>query len=1008
MRIMRKTVKLALKIILSLILGSTLALGILAWRLHQAPISLNFLIPHFQKALTEFSFSNATLEWRDIYSAPILHFEDLNLQKDPFKIHTTKASIKLDILKLVTGNIAIKNLMLDSPSIEMTIDPLSSAKSSSPESSSLNVFTSRDMEKTLKEVDKNLHTLHNKLKHITLQDATFIITEKKAEESPSLLVCFSHLSANMGLKKSACSLTASGDMMHQTEIIPFTIEALYEPGNVSFSFSFSPLSLSLLESSYTPANPMFANLTIPLSGNIHGSLKKDKNRYEGLIDVQSNFHISNPSEEPLKVPLSLNMKASWQDKGLMLDSSAQISPFPVASLPSLWPQSLGVAARNWVLTNIKGGQASRGDIQLKGFLSEEKSFVLSDLKGHVTIENADVTYMDQMPKITKATAAATFDAEKFHIEILKGQTRNLKIQKGTVILAGLDKPDQTADIHLTIASPLGDALWLLSRPPLNYTQQYHISSDNASGRVAIDLRLLFPLETKVKISDLKAFVSASLLDCGFALTLGNPSSFISHGNFMFSLSPHKMVLEGKGLLNGDAFSINGHEIMTDGQEYKTKFTIQSPHINVERLFPLGLDFLKEKISGFIGLNLTYTKQEDGKSDLKATADLSNALLSIPEFQWKQTLLSPGKAKAFISFLNGDISGISDLKIQNQSFFFKGDFAFHKGSLVGIDIPALKLEGMDLEAQLYKKNNIWNVSLKGNVLNLKPWLDKISDSSDIEGSAFKGNASFNTVLLDKSVALRNVKASFTKHPDEWESIDVKADFHKQDTLILKYRPLEGRKELLFGTSNLGLLLKGLDLTDSLKGGEAKILASKPYSPQNAPLAGSLFLKNLRITHAPVLAQLLTVTSFQGMVNTLRGKGIIFEEGEIPFKLKEDVLFLKRALIYNGSLGLTGEGFIHLKNKKIGINGAVIPAFMINNMFGRIPLLGPLLTGGDRNRGVISVSYSIAGDLKNPKVSTNPLSAFAPGVMKDIFRVKPKEASKEAERQALKEQAIKKSN
>ena len=50
--------------------------------------------------------------------------------------------------------------------------------------------------------------------------------------------------------------------------------------------------------------------------------------------------------------------------------------------------------------------------------------------------------------------------------------------------------------------------------------------------------------------------------------------------------------------------------------------------------------------------------------------------------------------------------------------------------------------------------------------------------------------------------------------------------------------------------------------------------------------------------------------------------------------------------------------------------------------KIPILGRLLVGRE-GEGLFAVTYTMKGDLKDPRVVVNPLSALAPGFLRRMF-------------------------
>ena len=61
---------------------------------------------------------------------------------------------------------------------------------------------------------------------------------------------------------------------------------------------------------------------------------------------------------------------------------------------------------------------------------------------------------------------------------------------------------------------------------------------------------------------------------------------------------------------------------------------------------------------------------------------------------------------------------------------------------------------------------------------------------------------------------------------------------------------------------------------------------------------------------------------------------------------------------------------------------VPAYALNNLFGKLPLLGPILGGGS-DGGLVGVTFAIDGPWSSPVMRVNPLSAVAPGFLRKIF-------------------------
>ena len=119
----------------------------------------------------------------------------------------------------------------------------------------------------------------------------------------------------------------------------------------------------------------------------------------------------------------------------------------------------------------------------------------------------------------------------------------------------------------------------------------------------------------------------------------------------------------------------------------------------------------------------------------------------------------------------------------------------------------------------------------------------------------------------------------------------------------------------------------------------------------------------------------------MVDLLTGEGMTFSHFDAPFKYKDKVLYIDKARSYGNVLGISFSGEYNMKSKAINIDGTIVPAYGLNTMIGKIPLLGNLLAGKDGT--VFAANYSISGTSDVPDVSINPLSALSPNSLKEAI-------------------------
>jgi hypothetical protein len=161
-----------------------------------------------------------------------------------------------------------------------------------------------------------------------------------------------------------------------------------------------------------------------------------------------------------------------------------------------------------------------------------------------------------------------------------------------------------------------------------------------------------------------------------------------------------------------------------------------------------------------------------------------------------------------------------------------------------------------------------------------------------------------------------------------------------------------------------------------------------------LKGKAEIKQFKLVQAPVLARLLSVASLTGIMDELRGGGISFKTMRVPFSYGKSVISIKDGEMFGSSLGLTADGTYNFASSTMHFDGTLIPAYSINSVLNSIPLLGAVLSGGEKGGGIFAATYSYYGDVATAQPSVNPLAALAPGFLRHIFDIFKPSAPQEA--------------
>ena len=149
---------------------------------------------------------------------------------------------------------------------------------------------------------------------------------------------------------------------------------------------------------------------------------------------------------------------------------------------------------------------------------------------------------------------------------------------------------------------------------------------------------------------------------------------------------------------------------------------------------------------------------------------------------------------------------------------------------------------------------------------------------------------------------------------------------------------------------------------------------------------------------MLTRILSIMALTGIVDALTGDGLNFATLDVPFVMHEGEVQITDAKATGTSIGFTTSGTIYTHADVLNIEGTVVPAYALNSLLGKIPLLGNILTGNEDGGGVFAANFAISGPIEDPKTTVNPLSALTPGILRNLFG-----AFKGEERQPLLQQA-----
>ncbi len=225
-----------------------------------------------------------------------------------------------------------------------------------------------------------------------------------------------------------------------------------------------------------------------------------------------------------------------------------------------------------------------------------------------------------------------------------------------------------------------------------------------------------------------------------------------------------------------------------------------------------------------------------------------------------------------------------------------------------------------------------------------------------------------------------------------ALTLETDAHGLEELHLALGLPDGESMELRGARNedgLELVLTGTDarsvadafgLGVGADGGKVRIEAVR----QDDRITGTVRVGEFQMVDAPVFLQLLQTVTVIGVLEQIAGGGgVAFSRFDAEFTLADGVLDIRNGVAQGLTLGVTVEGAIDTRSQVLHLRGALLPAYALNQLLSRVPVIDRIVTGAD-STGVFVADYAVTGPAADPDVTVSPLQFLVPGILRDVLR------------------------
>ena len=679
-------------------------------------------------------------------------------------------------------------------------------------------------------------------------------------------------------------------------------------------------------------------------------------------------------------------------------------PMPASAVKRLWPFFLAGSVRNWVVENIAAGQVDSLSMTI-----DVPSGVLATLGPHDPLPDRSLALdIGLSDTVLRGSAKMPWIEGAKGRVVASGHKVDVTIERATIPGPEADGPLAVSDILFTVAD-------LTPRyPKARVTLKSDGSLRRALTLVGSGSFGANPLPTELDVTKVTGRVNADVtVDVELAHPDGqSPPPVVratadmrdvkiagifagrnfEKGTLRLKVGDDPQILTGKGSVGGAETAVAITEQPGPaGSPPRRKLAVKLT-ADAADLTRLGLD-VPGSVSGAVPLAADI-QLDDPKAPIAVSADLAGVGVDgvVPGFT--KAAGRPGKLGFVIE--RGDRTVIRDFSLESGERSVRGTIEFSpKGELVTASFPIFRPgPGDDARVEIDKgKAGVTKIAVQGASLDLKPLLDKVrgkTPSKSAQAAAKADDASvpknldvtakLGTGLGYGGEAIAGLDMKLTVRDGKVTDADGSGRIGAGPITVAT--TADGR--LAVKGADAGSFFRLADLYGRIDGGQFDLAASFSGGP------GFLRIKNFSVRNDAALERVRRTTNADQNASPAAARAPTrFTLLHVNFVQSAGQLKVDEATVYGPTLGATLQGNVNYAADRLDLVGTFVPAYALNNLVSRVPIIGTLL-GGGKNGGLVGVTFQVKGPTSSPTVAINPLSAVAPGFFRKIFEFREQTA------------------
>ncbi len=660
---------------------------------------------------------------------------------------------------------------------------------------------------------------------------------------------------------------------------------------------------------------------------------------------------------------------------------------PTPTMMKLWPTFAAREVREWVAGHISNGIVERvvvaGNAPMANFKDGGPPTPEDGLSVDIETSATTLRPVEDLPEIRDADltvrvtgSSATVNLGRGTVEVAGG--RKLNVASGVFWIPNTHAKPSPSVTTFRADGTVPAAAALLATESLRDKMGLSIDPATSRGTLSAHVTIKLPLAKNIPPDSTTYSVDADLQNfAADKLLLGQK---IEAQTLKVNASNTGYSIKGDVKVNGTSAKID----LRRGKGDDSAQLAMTASIDEAARRRLGLD-LGAAVSGTIPIKATGSIGDNVKDErLNIEADLTPVKIENLLPGWFKPAGKPARA-TYTMIKSATKTRFDDVVIDGAGANVKGAIEIdNSGNLVTANFPVFALsDGDKLSVKADRGDSgALKVMMRGDVFDgrsfVKSSLAGAEDGPKGKQMDLDLDIRIGAVAGHNGETLRGLDLKLSRRGGQIRSFNLGGKVGRDTPLLgdLRLRARDNHRVVYLETDDAGALFRFTDTYPRIFGGRMWI-AMDPPTQEQTPQVGTIVVRDFAVRGEPALDRIVATSGASGP------QGIGFAEASAGFTKTTGRMSVRDGVVRGPLVGATVEGQVDYARNEVHLRGTFVPLYGLNNMFGlgQIPIVGLFLGGS--NESLLGITYEATGAPSAPRISVNPVSAIAPGLLRKFI-------------------------